>query len=103
MSLRGRLVSLRSATPADLPAIKPAYDNLRDVAREDDRPYGPDWNQRMIDGLEKDSKAPFTASSTVSFAIVRQAEATEQFLGLLNVWGVDAHQRCVRRQQLYAR
>ena len=97
MSLRGRLVTLRATTAADVRALCDARPDLRALAREESAPYGPDWIDHAIIVLEKASAEPFTTSSRVRFSIVQPTDdGGERFIGCINLWGVEPHQRSVR-------
>ena len=99
MSLRGQLVTLRQTTADDLRALRPVHNDLRELGRGEDLPYGPDYGDRAIAELERESKEPFTASSKVRVSIVRPIEdGGESFLGCINLWDVNPHQRSVRRR-----
>ena len=104
MSLRGRLVTLRQCTADDMRALQPVHDDLRALSREDDRPYGPTYADQQVADLEKDAKEPFTASSKVRFAIVQPTDDSgERFIGCINLWDINPHQRSVRRRPVLSR
>ena len=89
--IKGRLVTLRAATEADMISLEHVFATIRDVSyitRVAPRPDHPEQVAKSLADSLKDVKS----DSEVHFAAIEGA----QFCGVLNVYGIDLHHRTVR-------
>ena len=85
--LRGRVVTLRAETIADVRAIEPAYATCRDVAVNSRQ--GP-----RLDHVSRKTELPKIVEHRCGFAIVANDDG--RFCGKLSVFDIDLHHRSVR-------